>query len=118
MKDQEIESEEPDAKMPQPSNGGRNATQRKLAYPTQPQARYEKSVFGSKKFLSYFLSDLAWKALIAFMVFTWQSGWVGQGIILTAIVCSAAVQVTYLITQTWIDRSVRVAEIENKAREQ
>lgn len=77
-------------------------------------SQYEKSALRSKKFLGYFFSDMLWKGLIALMVVTWQSGWVGQDLILAAVVCSTVVQITYLISQALVDRSVRIIEIKNR----
>ena len=103
---------------PVPTNGTRPTAPRPMAFPTPPPSAYERSALRSKKFIGYFLSDIAWKALLALMVVTWQSGWIGQDVIFATIVCSTVVQLTYLFTQAWIDRSVRVAEIKAKSADQ
>jgi len=83
--------------------------------PTPTYLEYERSIFRSKKFLSYFLSDLLWKGLLAFMIFTWSHGYVGQDLMLVTVLASTVVQCVYLITQSWVDRTVRLAKIESKS---
>ena len=104
-----------------PPGGTRMATptERHLAYPTHggQNAMFERSALSSKKFLGYFVSDLLWKGIIALMIITWKSGWIGQDLILAAITCSAFVQITYLATQAWVDRSVRLAQIRSQTSE-
>lgn len=89
---------------------------RTLAVPaTAPKHKeYESSVFRSKKFLSYFLSDLLWKGLLAYMIFTWQHGYTGQDLMLTTVLASTVVQCVYLVSQSWVDRAVRLAKITSK----
>jgi len=82
--------------------------------PTPSSLEYERSVFRSKKFLSYFLSDLLWKGLLAYMIFTWSHGYVGQDLMLVTVLASTVVQCVYLVTQSWVDRSVRLAKIDTK----
>jgi len=101
-----------------PQNKPPKVAKRQMAYPTPSHhPNYEKSPLRSKKFLSFFFSELMWKALLVALVLTWESAWVGQSLILTTVVASAIVQTIYLLTQAWVDRSVRLAEIENAQKQ-
>tara|TARA_B100001057_G_scaffold476309_1_gene544121 strand:- start:2131 stop:2478 length:348 start_codon:yes stop_codon:yes gene_type:complete len=112
------EAEKNGAETPQNGNAPRSQNARTLAYPTaQPSSQYEKSPLRSKKFLSFILSDLMWKGLIGLMVVTWQSAYVGTDLLLSAIIASAIVQTTYILTQAWVDRAVRLAEIEKPSNQ-
>tara|TARA_B100001989_G_scaffold213914_2_gene164015 strand:- start:3741 stop:4076 length:336 start_codon:yes stop_codon:yes gene_type:complete len=94
------------------------AAKRQLAYLTPThQPNYEKSPLRSKKFLGFFFSEMMWKALIVTMIVAWESAWVGHQLILATVIASATVQMAYLCSQAWIDRSVRLAEIENAKKQ-
>ena len=46
----------------------------------------------------YFLMELGWKALIVFMVYLWATPFAGQDVLMTTIIVSGIVQVTYLLS--------------------
>tara|TARA_X000000950_G_scaffold240276_2_gene293217 strand:- start:7659 stop:7961 length:303 start_codon:yes stop_codon:yes gene_type:complete len=84
--------------------------------PSRPKDETEKSPLQSKKFVSYFLSDLLWKGIILGMVLAWQSGEISQASIIAAIIASAVTQISYVIVQGWIDKHVRCARIDKKEK--
>lgn len=48
--------------------------------------------------LMFFIMELGWKALIVFMVYLWATPFAGQEVLITTIIVSGIVQVTYLLS--------------------
>lgn len=78
----------------------------------------ERTPLQSKKFISYFISDLMWKGVILTMVLAWNAGEINQVTMIVAILASMVVQLAYIFTQGWIDKHVRVARITKKNNNQ
>ena len=49
------------------------------------------------KLFAFMVSDLGWKALLAFMIYQWDSAFVGQDLMMTVVVVSGIVQMAFLL---------------------
>ena len=84
--------------------------------PSRPDET-ERTPLQSKKFISYFLSDLMWKGVILAMVIVWK-GEINQATLIVAIVACMVSQIVYVLTQGWIDKHVRIARIAKKTNKE
>tara|TARA_B100000212_G_scaffold337834_1_gene313370 strand:- start:113 stop:352 length:240 start_codon:yes stop_codon:yes gene_type:complete len=50
------------------------------------------------KLFAYMTMDLGWKAVLAFMIYQWQSPFAGQEMILATIAVSGMIQMAYLLS--------------------
>ena len=50
------------------------------------------------KLFAYMTMDLGWKALLAFMIYQWQSPFAGQEMMLATVAVSGMIQMAYLLS--------------------
>jgi len=51
----------------------------------------------NKKLFAFMVSDIGWKALLAFMIYQWDSPFTGQSLMMTVVVVSGIVQLAFLL---------------------
>jgi hypothetical protein len=76
-----------------------------------PPCALEKPFWKSKKFIAYMTAEIGWKAVLFMMIYLREVSFEEAPVMLTIILVSGFVQVTFIGGQAALDKYVRVAQI-------